>query len=50
MAEEFDRIRRLPPYVFSEVNRIKAELRSKGEDIIDFGIGNPDQPTPPHIV
>ena len=50
MAEEFDRIRRLPPYVFSEVNRIKAELRSKGEDIIDFGMGNPDMPTPSHII
>ena len=50
MAEEFDRIRRLPPYVFSEVNRIKAELRSKGEDIIDFGMGNPDMPTPTHII
>ena len=35
MSKDFDRIRRLPPYVFSEVNRIKAELRSKGEDIID---------------
>ncbi|MDC1316133.1 LL-diaminopimelate aminotransferase [Alphaproteobacteria bacterium] len=50
MAEEFDRIRRLPTYVFSEVNRIKAELRSKGEDIIDFGMGNPDMPTPAHII
>ena len=50
MAEEFDRIKRLPPYVFSEVNRIKAELRSKGEDIIDFGMGNPDMPTPTHII
>ena len=50
MADEFDRIKRLPPYVFSEVNRIKAELRSKGEDIIDFGMGNPDMPTPSHII
>ena len=50
MAKEFDRIKRLPPYVFSEVNRIKAELRSKGEDIIDFGMGNPDIPTPKHII
>ena len=50
MSKDFDRIKRLPPYVFSEVNRIKAELRSKGEDIIDFGMGNPDMPTPSHII
>lgn len=50
MFKEFERIKRLPPYVFSEVNRIKAELRSKGEDIIDFGMGNPDIPTPKHII
>jgi alanine-synthesizing transaminase len=47
---EFHRIRRLPPYVFEEVNRIKARLRAEGTDIIDFGMGNPDMPTPPHIV
>jgi len=49
MSDEFDRIKRLPPYVFSEVNRLKAELRAKGKDIIDFGMGNPDMPTPIHI-
>lgn len=48
--EEFQRIKRLPPYVFSIVNSMKIEARSRGEDIIDFGMGNPDQPTPKHIV
>ncbi len=47
---EFRSIKRLPPYVFSIVNQLKAEARARGEDIIDFGMGNPDQPTPPHIV
>ena len=47
---EFHRIRRLPPYVFAEVNSAKAKARSAGEDIIDLGMGNPDSPTPPHIV
>ncbi len=47
---EFHRTKRLPPYVFEEVNRLKAELRSNGADIIDFGMGNPDLPTPPHII
>ena len=46
----FDRIERLPPYVFAEVNSMKAKERSLGEDIIDFGMGNPDMPTPKHIV
>src|SRR3954452_24936760 len=50
MTPEFHRIRRLPPYVFEEVNRIKARLRAQGADIIDFGMGNPDMPTPKHIV
>ena len=50
MTPEFHRIRRLPPYVFEEVNRIKARLRGEGVDIIDFGMGNPDMPTPKHIV
>jgi alanine-synthesizing transaminase len=50
MSEEFHRIRRLPPYVFAEVNQAKARARSGGEDIIDLGMGNPDSPTPPHIV
>lgn len=48
--EEFRRIRRLPPYVFNIVNELKIQARAQGEDIIDFGMGNPDLPTPPHIV
>ncbi len=48
--EEFHRIKQLPPYVFEEVNKLKAELRGQGRDIIDLGMGNPDMPTPPHIV
>lgn len=48
--EEFPRIKRLPPYVFNIVNELKAEARARGEDIIDFGMGNPDHPTPKHIV
>jgi alanine-synthesizing transaminase len=47
---EFHRVRRLPPYVFAEVNTAKAKARGAGEDIIDLGMGNPDSPTPPHIV
>jgi len=50
VEHEFHRIQRLPPYVFAEVNEMKAQARARGEDIIDFGMGNPDQPTPPHIV
>ena len=50
MSQEFYRIKRLPPYVFAEVNAMKAAARAKGEDIIDFGMGNPDRPTPPHII
>jgi alanine-synthesizing transaminase len=50
METEFHRIKRLPPYVFAEVNAMKARARAAGEDIIDFGMGNPDQPTPAHIV
>jgi alanine-synthesizing transaminase len=50
MTDEFHRIRRLPPYVFAEVNSAKARARAGGEDIIDLGMGNPDSPTPPHIV
>lgn len=48
--EDFPRMKRLPPYVFAEVNAIKMEARRRGEDIIDLGMGNPDMPTPPHIV
>ena len=50
MQPDFHKIRRLPPYVFEEVNRLKAKLRAEGVDIIDFGMGNPDMPTPAHIV
>jgi alanine-synthesizing transaminase len=50
MTEDFHRIRRLPPYVFAEVNAAKARARAASEDIIDLGMGNPDAPTPPHIV
>ncbi|OOG24586.1 alanine transaminase [Thioalkalivibrio denitrificans] len=50
MIDEFPRIKRLPPYVFNIVNDLKAKARARGEDIIDFGMGNPDQPTPKHIV
>lgn len=48
--EEFHRIKCLPPYVFNIVGELKAEARKRGEDIIDLGMGNPDQPTPEHIV
>src|SRR3989337_1032373 len=48
--EEFPRIKRLPPYVFNIVNELKAQARQRGEDIIDFGMGNPDGATPRHIV
>lgn len=47
---QFSRIKRLPPYVFATLTQLKAEARARGEDIIDFGMGNPDQPTPQHIV
>ena len=49
-SDEFHRIKRLPPYVFAEVNRLKAAFRADGMDIIDFGMGNPDMDTPAHIV
>ena len=49
-TSDFYKIRRLPPYVFEEVNRLKARLRAKGVDIIDFGMGNPDLPVPEHII
>ena len=47
---QFERIKRLPPYVFNTLTQLKSEARNRGEDIIDFGMGNPDQPTPKHIV
>ena len=47
---EFYSVRRLPPYVFEQVNRLKASARAAGADIIDLGMGNPDLPTPAHIV
>ena len=50
MMDDFPRIRRLPPYIFSITDQLKREARARGEDIIDFGMGNPDQPTPQHIV
>ena len=50
LGDGFYRIKRLPPYVFAQVQSLKLEARQRGEDIIDFGMGNPDQPTPPHIV
>src|SRR5262245_8408823 len=48
--DDFYRIKRLPPYVFSIVNDLKTKARARGEDIIDLGMGNPDQGTPKHIV
>jgi len=50
VQEEFQRIQRLPPYVFNIIGELKQKARARGEDIIDFGMGNPDQPTPAHIV
>jgi len=50
MTDEFYRVRRLPPYVFAEVNAMKAAARARGEDIIDLGMGNPDSPPPPHVI
>ncbi|MGB0575337.1 MAG: LL-diaminopimelate aminotransferase [Alphaproteobacteria bacterium] len=50
MNQDFHRVRRLPPYVFAEVNAMKAEARAAGEDVLDFGMGNPDLPSPPHVV
>ena len=49
MKSKFERINRLPPYIFSEINDLKIKLRSEKKDIIDFGMGNPDMPTPLHI-
>jgi alanine-synthesizing transaminase len=49
-SENFSLLSKLPQYVFSSVNELKSQARSRGEDIIDFGMGNPDQPTPRHII
>ena len=49
-TEDFHRVGRLPPYVFALVNELKEVARSRGEDIVDLGMGNPDIPTPTHIV
>src|ERR1044071_3011807 len=50
MNSEFHRIKRLPPYVFAEVNTMKARARARGEDIIDLGMGNPDSAPPKHVI
>ncbi len=50
MQDQFSRISRLPPYVFNIIGELKQAARARGEDVIDFGMGNPDQPTPKHIV
>ncbi len=50
LETEFPRIKRLPPYVFNIVNELKMQQRRRGEDIIDFGMGNPDQPAPQHVI
>ena len=47
---KFEKVERLPPYVLGAVNELKLEARRRGEDVIDLGFGNPDIPTPPHIV
>ena len=48
--EKADRLKRLPPYLFKEIDRKKAEVMARGVDIINLGIGDPDLPTPPHII
>ena len=50
MIEDFHRIKRLPPYVFAEVNRLKADARARGADIVDLGMGNPDLAAPRHVI
>jgi alanine-synthesizing transaminase len=50
MTEDFYRIRRLPPYVFAEVNAMKAAARARGEDVVDLGMGNPDGAPPAHVI
>ena len=48
--QDFTNAKKLPPYIFAQINSLKYEARSRGEDIIDFGMGNPDQATPQPIV
>ena len=48
--EKSVRLKKLPPYLFKEIDRQKEEVRKKGVDIIDLGVGDPDMPTPPHII
>ena len=50
IRHDFHKLRRLPPYVFSEVNELKQSARARGEDVVDLGMGNPDLPTPSHVV
>ena len=50
MDSDFYRIRRLPPYVFAEVNAMKAAARARGEDVVDLGMGNPDSAPPAHVI
>ena len=50
MSADFHKIRRLPPYVFAHIDPLKAKARAEGVDVIDLGMGNPDMPTPDHIV
>ncbi len=50
VRHDFHKLNRLPPYVFAEVNELKHEARRRGEDVIDLGMGNPDLPTPSHVV
>jgi len=50
MHTDFYRIERLPPYVFAEVNGMRAAMRARGQDVIDLGMGNPDSPPPPHVI
>src|SRR5207245_1982828 len=50
MDSDFYRMQRLPPYVFAEVNAMKAAARGRGEDIVDLGMGNPDGAPPPHVI
>ena len=47
---DFHRVRRLPPYVFEQVNKLKAKARAAGADIVDLGMGNPDLPAPKHVI